>query len=60
MNSKDNNPYYKLGIRDAYVNLFMMFAVDGKEATLKQIAIDFSDNIHARNYLDSLPIIKGE
>ena len=49
-----NSMYYQLGIRDAYVNLFMMFVVEGKEETLKKIATDFSGNLHAKNYLDSV------
>ena len=52
--------YYRIGIRDAYVNLFMMFAVDGKEETLKKIATDFSGNLHTDGYLKSLAAMENK
>ena len=56
MKTENNNAniYYQLGIIDAYINLFMMFAVDGKEETLKKIATDFRGNLHTDGYLKSL------
>lgn len=44
--------YYQLGKRDAIAELFMLFRINGKEKTLKDLAQKLGDNPHATYYLN--------